>query len=79
MNIPNRITVSGICLIPIFLILMRIRFWLWGNVNLGSVTLQVEHFIGAYIYISSTTDWIDSHYASKYNLVTNFREIFTSN
>ena len=34
--------------------------------------MPVTHFVGALIFIiASTTDWIDGHYARKYNLVTN--------
>ncbi|MEH7356665.1 CDP-diacylglycerol--glycerol-3-phosphate 3-phosphatidyltransferase [Neobacillus drentensis] len=71
MNIPNRITVSRILLIPIFLIIMLAPFD-WGNMHLLGADLPVTHFVGALIFIlASTTDWIDGHYARKYNLVTN--------
>ncbi|HWI49861.1 MAG TPA: CDP-diacylglycerol--glycerol-3-phosphate 3-phosphatidyltransferase [Rummeliibacillus sp.] len=71
MNIPNRITVSRIFLIPIFVIMMIVDFG-WGDMSILGVTLPVEHFVGALIFIiASVTDWIDGHYARKYNLVTN--------
>ncbi len=71
MNIPNRITVSRILLIPIFLIIMLAPFD-WGNMHLLGADMPVTHFVGALIFIlASTTDWIDGHYARKYNLVTN--------
>ncbi|WP_026574917.1 CDP-diacylglycerol--glycerol-3-phosphate 3-phosphatidyltransferase [Bacillus sp. UNC438CL73TsuS30] len=71
MNIPNRITVSRILLIPIFLIIMLVPFK-WGNLHLLGVDLPVTHFVGALIFIiASTTDWVDGYYARKYNLVTN--------
>lgn len=71
MNIPNRITVSRVFLIPIFVLVMVLDFH-WGNISLLGVTLPVEHFVGAIIFIiASVTDWIDGHYARKYNLVTN--------
>jgi CDP-diacylglycerol---glycerol-3-phosphate 3-phosphatidyltransferase len=71
MNIPNRITVSRILLIPIFIIIMSVPFN-WGEWNIGDATLPVSHFVAALIFIiASTTDWIDGHYARKYNLVTN--------
>ncbi|RPJ97046.1 CDP-diacylglycerol--glycerol-3-phosphate 3-phosphatidyltransferase [Rummeliibacillus sp. TYF005] len=71
MNIPNRITVSRICLIPIFVLMMVLDFG-WGNMSILGATLPVEHFVGALIFIiASVTDWIDGHYARKYNLVTN--------
>jgi len=71
MNIPNRITVSRILLIPIFLIIMLAPFD-WGSMYLLGAEMPVTHFVGALIFIlASTTDWVDGHYARKYNLVTN--------
>src|SRR3954468_3999340 len=71
MNIPNRITVSRILLIPLFLIIMLVPFD-WGNMHLLGADLPVTDFVGALIFIlASATDWVDGHYARKYNLVTN--------
>lgn len=71
MNLPNRITFLRVLLIPIFVILMVIDFP-WGTFNFGGVLIPVSEFIGTIIFIiASTTDWIDGHYARKYNLVTN--------
>jgi CDP-diacylglycerol--glycerol-3-phosphate 3-phosphatidyltransferase len=71
MNIPNKITVSRILLIPLFLIIMLVPFT-WGNMHLLGVTLPVTHFVGALIFIfASSTDWVDGYYARKHNLVTN--------
>jgi len=71
MNIPNRITVSRILLIPLFLIIMLAPFD-WGNMHLLGADMPVTHFVGALIFIlASSTDWIDGHYARKHNLVTN--------
>src|SRR5690606_13402965 len=42
------------------------------NLVFGEVSIPVSEFIGMLIFvIASTTDWIDGHYARKYNLVTN--------
>lgn len=71
MNLPNKITVSRIFLIPLFLLVMLYPFS-WGEMNLLGAEMPVTHFVGALIFIiASTTDWIDGHYARKYNLVTN--------
>ncbi|CAI9390725.1 MULTISPECIES: CDP-diacylglycerol--glycerol-3-phosphate 3-phosphatidyltransferase [Bacillaceae] len=70
MNLPNKITVARILLIPVFLVIMLVDFS-WGELTLLGVTLPRTHFIGALIFIiASTTDWIDGHFARKYNLVT---------
>ena len=71
MNIPNRITISRILLIPVFLIIMLAPLD-WGEVHLLGATMPVTHLVGALIFIfASTTDWVDGYYARKYNLVTN--------
>ncbi|MGN1400375.1 MAG: CDP-diacylglycerol--glycerol-3-phosphate 3-phosphatidyltransferase [Bacillus sp. (in: firmicutes)] len=71
MNLPNKITISRICLIPFFLIIMLVDFG-WGNLQLGSEAIPVKDLVGAIIFIfASVTDWVDGYYARKYNLVTN--------
>lgn len=72
MNIPNRITISRILLIPVFMILMLVDFN-WGEMTLFGATMPVSHFVGALVFIfASLTDWVDGYYARKYNLVTTF-------
>ncbi len=71
MNVPNKITISRIFLIPLFLIIMLVPFD-WGIMTLFGAVLPVTHFIGALIFIfAASTDWVDGFYARKYNLVTN--------
>jgi CDP-diacylglycerol---glycerol-3-phosphate 3-phosphatidyltransferase len=70
-NLPNKITVARIMLIPFFLIVMLVPFG-WGSVQIGRTELPIAHLVGALIFIiASTTDWIDGYYARKYGLVTN--------
>ena len=72
MNIPNKITISRILLIPFFVIVMMFDFG-WGTLTLFGAEMPIHHFIGALIFIlASTTDWVDGYYARKYNLVTTF-------
>ena len=71
MNIPNKITVSCILLIPFFVIVIMFDFG-WGEMELFGAEMPVNHFVGAIIFIfASATDWVDGYYARKYNLVTN--------
>jgi CDP-diacylglycerol--glycerol-3-phosphate 3-phosphatidyltransferase len=71
MNLPNKITISRILLIPLFLIIMLAPFD-WGNVHLLWTYLPVTHLIGGLIFIfASATDWVDGYIARKHNLVTN--------
>lgn len=71
MNIPNKISISRICLIPFFILLMTVPFS-FGEWNIGNTTLPIAHFIGALIFMfAAATDWLDGYYARKYNLITN--------
>lgn len=71
MNLPNKITLSRICLIPVFIIILSIPLDL-GAWNIGPTDLPITHFIAALIFIiASTTDWLDGYIARKYQLITN--------
>lgn len=71
MNIPNKITISRILLIPLFLIIMLAPFD-WGTIVFIGAQMPVTHFVGALIFIfAASTDWVDGYYARKHNLVTN--------
>lgn len=71
MNLPNKITVSRILLIPIFIIFMIVDFKM-GTLYIGGTELSVEHLIGALLFIiAAATDWFDGHLARKHNLITN--------
>lgn len=71
MNIPNKITLSRIFLIPLFIIVLSLPFN-WGEWAIGNDYLPITHFIAAIIFIiAAGTDWLDGYYARKYNLITN--------
>lgn len=71
MNIPNKITVSRILLIPVFVIVILFDFG-WGTMNFLGAEMPVNHFVAGLIFIiASCTDWVDGYYARKFNLVTN--------
>lgn len=70
-NLPNKITVSRIILIPIFILFMVVDFGL-GNLEIGGTILSFEHLIGSLLFIiAAATDWFDGHLARKHGLVTN--------
>ena len=61
MNLPNKISLARICLIPIFLIVLMID------------TIPYRDIWAAVIFaVASLTDGIDGHIARKYNLITDF-------
>jgi CDP-diacylglycerol--glycerol-3-phosphate 3-phosphatidyltransferase len=71
LNLPNKITVSRILLIPLFMLFMLVDFN-FGTVNLLNTDIQTSHLIGGLIFIiASITDWLDGYIARKYELITN--------
>ncbi|WP_066150055.1 CDP-diacylglycerol--glycerol-3-phosphate 3-phosphatidyltransferase [Halalkalibacter krulwichiae] len=71
MNLPNKITISRIFLIPIFMIFLLVPFS-FGEVNFIGTMIPIAHLIGAIIFIiAAVTDFLDGYYARKYQLVTN--------
>ncbi|MDV6376647.1 CDP-diacylglycerol--glycerol-3-phosphate 3-phosphatidyltransferase [Sporosarcina sp. GW1-11] len=71
MNLPNKITLSRVMMIPFFIVFLAVDFG-WGMIAIGGVEMPVEHLVGAIIFIiASTTDWLDGYLARKNNLVTN--------
>ncbi|MCQ2436145.1 MAG: CDP-diacylglycerol--glycerol-3-phosphate 3-phosphatidyltransferase [Clostridia bacterium] len=63
MNLPNKLTVMRLILVPVFMVIL-----LW---NFGADTLT--RLIAAAVFaIASLTDMLDGKIARKYNLVTNF-------
>ncbi|MFC6315740.1 CDP-diacylglycerol--glycerol-3-phosphate 3-phosphatidyltransferase [Lapidilactobacillus achengensis] len=72
MNLPNKLTVFRIILIPVFIILLVFN-WPWGQVSLVGSVIPLQQFIAAIVFIvASLTDLLDGKIARKHHLVTNF-------
>ncbi|MDQ0299199.1 CDP-diacylglycerol--glycerol-3-phosphate 3-phosphatidyltransferase [Salibacterium salarium] len=72
MNLPNKITLARILLIPVFMVLMLVPFS-FGNWNFQGTVLPFTHLAGAILFIlAAATDWLDGYIARKQNLVSNF-------
>lgn len=72
MNLPNKLTVFRIILIPIFMLLLAIN-WQWGQLSVGGADIPMQQFIAAIIFIvASLTDMLDGKLARRDHLVTNF-------
>ena len=57
MNLPNKLTVLRICMIPIFILVVGLPLD-WGQLNVGDSTLAVTQLVGAVIFaLASITDW----------------------
>lgn len=62
MNLPNKLTVLRVCMVPVFVILM-----LWEDLGDAGRYAAAAVFI-----IASATDWLDGYLARKNHLVTDF-------
>lgn len=72
MNLPNKLTVLRICMIPIFILVVGVPLD-WGQLTVGITTVAVTQIVGAIIFaIASITDWLDGKIARSQGLVTNF-------
>ncbi|WHA09147.1 CDP-diacylglycerol--glycerol-3-phosphate 3-phosphatidyltransferase [Enterococcus montenegrensis] len=72
MNLPNKLTVIRICMIPLFILILVLPFN-FGTLVLGTTELPITHLVAAIIFaIASFTDWLDGHIARARGLVTNF-------
>ena len=61
MNLPNKLTVLRLCLVPVFVVIMMVSSALWASA------------VGLALFIvASLTDMLDGKIARKYNLVTDF-------
>jgi CDP-diacylglycerol--glycerol-3-phosphate 3-phosphatidyltransferase len=71
MNLPNKITLTRILLIPFVILFLLVDFQL-GGINYGANILPYKHLIALAIFlIAAATDGIDGYIARKNNLVTN--------
>ncbi|AIQ47790.1 CDP-diacylglycerol--glycerol-3-phosphate 3-phosphatidyltransferase [Paenibacillus sp. FSL R7-0273] len=77
MNLPNRITLARICLIPIMMFFLLVDFKFYPEpIHWGSFQLSVNHLIAAVIFLlAASTDGIDGYIARKYNMVTNLGKL----
>jgi CDP-diacylglycerol--glycerol-3-phosphate 3-phosphatidyltransferase len=72
MNLPNKLTVFRIILIPVFMVLLAVPMD-WGTWHVAGATLPVTHFVAALVFIlASLTDFLDGQIARRAHLVTNF-------
>ncbi|MDK8233997.1 CDP-diacylglycerol--glycerol-3-phosphate 3-phosphatidyltransferase [Aerococcus christensenii] len=72
MNLPNRLTLLRIFMIPFFIVLMEVNFHL-GGFQLGGQEMSIQCVLAAVIFaVASATDWLDGHLARKNHLITNF-------
>ncbi|MCD8104455.1 MAG: CDP-diacylglycerol--glycerol-3-phosphate 3-phosphatidyltransferase [Lachnospiraceae bacterium] len=61
MNLPNKLTMLRVCLVPVFVVLMLVDGIPYGNI-----------WAGILFILASLTDTLDGYIARKYNLITDF-------
>jgi len=76
-NLPNRITLARICLIPLMMFFLLVDFGFYPEpIHWGSFQLSVNHLFAAIIFLlAASTDGIDGYIARKYNMVTNLGKL----
>lgn len=77
MNLPNRLTMIRIVLVPLIVLIYIFpyaQFGIYlGYINIGFVALPVKNIIILALFaIASFTDFLDGYIARKYNMVTTF-------
>ncbi|WP_334072921.1 MULTISPECIES: CDP-diacylglycerol--glycerol-3-phosphate 3-phosphatidyltransferase [Paenibacillus] len=77
MNLPNRITLARIFMIPLMLLFLLLDVeWLSYELSIGTFSLPLNQLIGAFLFIvAASTDGIDGYIARKHNLVTNLGKL----
>ncbi|WP_223066836.1 CDP-diacylglycerol--glycerol-3-phosphate 3-phosphatidyltransferase [Paenibacillus caui] len=76
MNLPNKITLSRIFLIPLMLVFLLIDEKHFYTMQWGVYSLPVNQLIAAILFIvAASTDGIDGYLARKNNMVTNLGKL----
>lgn len=71
MNLPNKITLARIFLVPVVMLFLLVRFNL-GVVTIGEFQITYNELIAALVFIlAASTDGLDGYIARKKKLITN--------
>lgn len=72
MNLPNKLTIFRIILIPVFILLLAVNVS-FGDVSIFNQLISLNRVFATIIFIiASLTDFLDGQIARKNHLVTNF-------
>lgn len=68
MNLPNKITISRILLVPVLMLIpyLGITGTVFGNLTVANLLMLIIFLVASF------TDYLDGHIARKRNIVTNF-------
>ncbi|MBO8170939.1 MAG: CDP-diacylglycerol--glycerol-3-phosphate 3-phosphatidyltransferase [Bacillaceae bacterium] len=71
MNLPNKITLARIFLVPIVMFFLLVKFRL-GTIQIGDFSMTYNELIASLIFIlAASTDGLDGYIARKKKLITN--------
>lgn len=72
MNLPNKLTMLRLIMIPFFMIFLLVDFD-FGAIDIGHSPVSVSQVIATIIFVvASATDYLDGYIARRDQLVTNF-------
>ncbi|QAY65660.1 CDP-diacylglycerol--glycerol-3-phosphate 3-phosphatidyltransferase [Paenibacillus protaetiae] len=75
MNLPNKITLARIFLVPIIMVFLLVK-WDMGSLHLGDISITYNQIIAVLIFIiAASTDGLDGYIARKNKLVTNLGKL----
>ena len=75
MNLPNKLTLSRVIAIPVFIVFFVLGMQNSRIVNIG-INIDLYRLISAIIFVlASITDYFDGKIARKYNLITDFGKL----
>lgn len=75
MNLPNKITMARILMIPVFMVFLLIN-WNMTSLVIGDYSVTYNQIIAALIFIlAASTDGLDGYIARKNKLVTNLGKL----
>ena len=76
MNLPNKLTVIRVLLVPVFIILFLLSINDNNILSIGTYNISVYRLLSLIIFIiASITDYFDGVIARKCNLITNFGKL----
>lgn len=71
MNLPNKITLTRIFLVPLIMLFLLIKFD-FGEINIAGEVLTYSQILATVIFIiAASTDGLDGYIARKWRLITN--------
>lgn len=75
MNVPNRITLARICLVPVVMVFLLVE-WNLAPIRIGDFELPVNQLAAALIFVlAASTDGLDGYIARKTKQVSNLGKL----